>query len=86
MTTVRDEIANAAFYFGLMSALIEEYGEIDKIMKFDHAKENFVSAAVLEAQGSVLTNKYGEVEPGGGYYVGCEHGDVARSLLAKIVA
>lgn len=43
--TVRDEMANAALFFGLMSALAEEYGEIDKVMDFDHAKENFVSAA-----------------------------------------
>ena len=36
---------DAALYFGLMSALAEEYGDIHRIMDFDHAKENFVSAA-----------------------------------------
>ena len=44
------------------------------------ASENFVSAAVLEAQGSVLTNKYAEGYPGRRYYGGCEFVDVAESL------
>jgi glycine hydroxymethyltransferase len=44
------------------------------------ASENFVSRAVLEAQGSVLTNKYAEGYPGKRYYGGCEHVDVAESL------
>jgi CBS domain-containing protein/gamma-glutamyl:cysteine ligase YbdK (ATP-grasp superfamily) len=43
--TVRDQVANAALFFGLMSALSEEHREIDRVMEFDHAKENFVSAA-----------------------------------------
>ena len=44
------------------------------------ASENFVSRAVLEAQGSVLTNKYAEGYPGRRYYGGCEFVDVAESL------
>ena len=44
------------------------------------ASENFVSSAVLEAAGSVLTNKYAEGYPGKRYYGGCEFVDVAESL------
>jgi glycine hydroxymethyltransferase len=44
------------------------------------ASENIVSRAVLEAQGSVMTNKYAEGYPGRRYYGGCEHVDVAESL------
>jgi glycine hydroxymethyltransferase len=44
------------------------------------ASENFVSSAVLEAAGSVLTNKYAEGYPGRRYYGGCEFVDVAESL------
>ncbi|HUP27422.1 MAG TPA: serine hydroxymethyltransferase [Chloroflexia bacterium] len=44
------------------------------------ASENYVSRAVLEAQGSVLTNKYAEGYPGKRYYGGCEYVDVAESL------
>jgi glycine hydroxymethyltransferase len=44
------------------------------------ASENIVSAAVLEAQGSVLTNKYAEGYPGRRYYGGCEFVDVAERL------
>ena len=44
------------------------------------ASENFVSAAVLEAAGSVLTNKYAEGYPGRRYYGGCEYVDVVESL------
>jgi CBS domain-containing protein/gamma-glutamyl:cysteine ligase YbdK (ATP-grasp superfamily) len=43
--TVQDEIANAAFFVGLMVALPEEYGEIAKRLSFDDAKENFFAAA-----------------------------------------
>ncbi len=43
--TVLDEVANAAFFFGLMSALDEEYGDIKKAMSFDEVKENFMAAA-----------------------------------------
>jgi glycine hydroxymethyltransferase len=44
------------------------------------ASENLVSRAVLEAQGSVLTNKYAEGYPGRRYYGGCEHVDVTEQL------
>jgi glycine hydroxymethyltransferase len=44
------------------------------------ASENFVSEAVLEAMGTVLTNKYAEGYPGKRYYGGCEHVDVVESL------
>jgi glycine hydroxymethyltransferase len=44
------------------------------------ASENYVSPAVLCAQGSVLTNKYAEGYPGKRYYGGCEHVDVAEQL------
>lgn len=44
------------------------------------ASENFVSEAVLEAQGSVLTNKYAEGYPGKRYYGGCENVDVIENL------
>jgi glycine hydroxymethyltransferase len=44
------------------------------------ASENFVPQAVLDCQGSVLTNKYAEGYPGKRYYGGCEHVDVAENL------
>ena len=44
------------------------------------ASENFVPQAILDAQGSVLTNKYAEGYPGRRYYGGCEHVDVAEEL------
>ncbi|KOO37288.1 serine hydroxymethyltransferase [Priestia koreensis] len=44
------------------------------------ASENFVSQAVMEAQGSVLTNKYAEGYPGKRYYGGCEYVDVAEDI------
>jgi glycine hydroxymethyltransferase len=47
------------------------------------ASENIVSRAVLEAQGSVLTNKYAEGYPGRRYYGGCEHVDVAEQLAIE---
>src|SRR4029077_6340911 len=47
------------------------------------ASENIVSRAVLEAQGSVLTNKYAEGYPGRRYYGGCEYVDVAEELAIE---
>ena len=47
------------------------------------ASENIVSKAVLEAQGSVLTNKYAEGYPGKRYYGGCQHVDVAENLAIE---
>ena len=47
------------------------------------ASENIVSAAVLEAQGSVMTNKYAEGYPGRRYYGGCQYVDVAENLAIE---
>ena len=49
------------------------------------ASENIVSRAVLEVQGSVLTNKYAEGYPGRRYYGGCEHVDIAEELAIERV-
>ena len=60
-------------------------GEIQR--QEDHieliASENYTSKRVLEAQGSVLTNKYAEGYPGKRYYNGCEHVDVAENLAIE---
>ena len=47
------------------------------------ASENIVSKAVLDAQGSILTNKYAEGYPGKRYYGGCEHVDVSENLAIE---
>ena len=47
------------------------------------ASENIVSKAVLQAQGSVLTNKYAEGYPGKRYYGGCEHVDISENLAIE---
>src|ERR687889_692915 len=47
------------------------------------ASENIISRAVLEAQGSVLTNKYAEGYPGRRYYGGCEYVDIAETLAIE---
>jgi len=47
------------------------------------ASENFVSEAVLEAQGSVMTNKYAEGYPGARYYGGCEYVDIVENLAIE---
>ena len=47
------------------------------------ASENYTSARVMQAQGSVLTNKYAEGYPGKRYYGGCEHVDVAEALAIE---
>jgi glycine hydroxymethyltransferase len=58
--------------------LDRQQGEIELI-----ASENIVSKAVLEAQGSVLTNKYAEGYPGRRYYGGCQYVDVAETLAIE---
>ncbi len=58
--------------------LIRQQNHIELI-----ASENIVSRSVLEAQGSVLTNKYAEGYPGKRYYDGCEHVDVAENLAIE---
>ena len=55
--------------------LVRQQDEIELI-----ASENIVSRAVLEAQGSVMTNKYAEGYPGRRYYGGCQHVDVVETL------
>lgn len=62
-------------YAALMDELKRQQEKIELI-----ASENFVSRAVMEAQGSVLTNKYAEGYPGHRYYGGCEYVDVAENL------
>jgi len=47
------------------------------------ASENYTSRAVLEAEGSVMTNKYAEGYPGRRYYGGCENMDIAESLAIE---
>lgn len=63
--------------------------EAEKVRQEDHieliASENYASPRVLEAQGSVLTNKYAEGYPGKRYYGGCEHVDVAERLAQERV-
>ncbi len=58
--------------------LQEEQRQLSKLELI--ASENFVSPAVLEAQGSVLTHKYAEGYPGRRYYGGCEYVDIAETL------
>ena len=60
-------------------------GEVDREARTLEliASENFVSEAVLQALGSVLTNKYAEGLPGKRYYGGCEFVDVAESLAIE---
>ena len=59
----------------ITSELGRQRNEIELI-----ASENIVSAAVMEAQGSVMTNKYAEGYPGRRYYGGCQYVDVAENL------
>ena len=65
-------------YKAINDELIRQQQHIELI-----ASENIVSQAVLEAQGSVLTNKYAEGYPGKRYYNGCEHVDVAENLAIE---
>nr|pir glycine hydroxymethyltransferase (EC 2.1.2.1) [similarity] - Bacillus stearothermophilus [Geobacillus stearothermophilus] len=65
------------------------FAAIEQERKRQHAKieliasENFVSRAVMEAQGSVLTNKYAEGYPGRRYYGGCEYVDIVEELARE---
>jgi glycine hydroxymethyltransferase len=80
--------ANADHFFGATLAEIdpEIAGAIDQELGRQRnqieliASENIVSRAVLEAQGSVLTNKYAEGYPGRRYYGGCEFVDIAEQI------
>ncbi|MFN3075614.1 MAG: serine hydroxymethyltransferase, partial [Alphaproteobacteria bacterium] len=69
------EGADPDLFAALSRELARQQDQIELI-----ASENIVSRAVLEAQGSVLTNKYAEGYPGKRYYGGCEYVDVAEQL------
>jgi glycine hydroxymethyltransferase len=71
--TLRD--SDPEIFAAVGQELARQQNEIELI-----ASENIVSAAVLEAQGSVLTNKYAEGYPGKRYYGGCEFVDIAESI------
>ncbi len=68
-----DEIANA-----ILAEEMRQEHHIELI-----ASENYASPRVMEAQGSVLTNKYAEGYPGKRYYGGCEHVDIVESLAIE---
>lgn len=67
--------ADPELFKALTDELTRQRDQIELI-----ASENIVSRAVLDAQGTVLTNKYAEGYPGKRYYGGCEHVDVAEAL------
>ncbi|BAQ09903.1 serine hydroxymethyltransferase [Bacillus sp. OxB-1] len=66
---------DAAVYEAIMAEKNRQNSNIELI-----ASENFVTEAVMEAQGSYLTNKYAEGYPGRRYYGGCEHVDVVENI------
>jgi glycine hydroxymethyltransferase len=70
--------ADPAIYGAIFKELHRQQDQIELI-----ASENIVSRAVLEAQGSVLTNKYAEGLPGKRYYGGCEFVDEAEALAIE---
>lgn len=70
--------ADHEVYDALQNEKQRERGKIVLI-----ASENYVSPAVLEAQGSIFTNKYAEGYPGRRYYGGCEYADVVETLAIK---
>jgi glycine hydroxymethyltransferase len=75
-SSVKD--TDPALHKSLVEELKRQQDQIELI-----ASENIVSRAVLEAQGSVLTNKYAEGYPGKRYYGGCEVVDIAESLAIE---
>lgn len=84
--TQDDPMSNAYFTQDLATADKEVFGAMQKELgRQQHqieliASENIVSKAVLDAQGSVLTNKYAEGYPGKRYYGGCEFVDVVEQI------
>ncbi|WP_426028785.1 serine hydroxymethyltransferase [Brevundimonas sp. TWP2-3-4b2] len=70
--------ADPDVFGGIQGELARQKEQIELI-----ASENIVSKAVLEAQGSVLTNKYAEGYPGRRYYGGCEYVDVTENLARE---
>ena len=69
------ETRDAELFGAIQSELGRQRDEIELI-----ASENIVSRAVMQAQGSVLTNKYAEGYPGRRYYGGCQYVDIAENL------
>ena len=69
------EATDTAVFGAIQSELGRQRDEIELI-----ASENIVSKAVMQAQGSVMTNKYAEGYPGRRYYGGCQFVDVAEDL------
>ncbi len=84
-----DKFLNNFFRIGLKDSDKELYASVKEefLRQQNHieliASENIVSKAVLEAQGSVLTNKYAEGYPGKRYYGGCEHVDLSETLAIE---
>ena len=72
------EDADKELFNSIKDEYIRQQNHIELI-----ASENIVSKAVLEAQGSVLTNKYAEGYPGKRYYGGCEHVDESENLAIE---
>ena len=72
------ESRDPALFQSITHELTRQRDEIELI-----ASENIVSRAVMEAQGSVMTNKYAEGYPGRRYYGGCQHVDVAEDLAIE---
>jgi glycine hydroxymethyltransferase len=66
----------------IFDAIVGEAGRQNESLELI-ASENFTSVAVLQAAGSVLTNKYAEGYPGKRYYGGCEWVDVAETLAIE---
>jgi glycine hydroxymethyltransferase len=71
-----------AFDSELFAAIVAEARRQEEHIELI-ASENYASPRVMEAQGSVLTNKYAEGYPGKRYYGGCEHVDVAERLAIE---
>lgn len=72
------EVADPEIFRAIENELGRQRREVELI-----ASENIVSKAVLQAAGSVMTNKYAEGYPGRRYYGGCEHVDVAEALAIE---
>ncbi|TCI26055.1 serine hydroxymethyltransferase [Exiguobacterium sp. SH3S2] len=75
VNTTKLKVQDAELFEAMQHELARQRENIELI-----ASENFVSEAVMEAQGGVLTNKYAEGYPGRRYYGGCEFVDVAENL------
>src|SRR5262249_24074859 len=84
-----NDMKNSGMYRPLYESDAQIAAAIDQETRRQHealeliASENFVSEAVLEAAGSVFTNKYAEGYPGKRYYGGCEFTDVVENLARE---